>query len=95
MDKIAIVILNWNGSKMLKTYLPSVLEYSRGDAVVYVADNASEDDSLQMLAVHFPEVRIIRLDRNYGFAEGYNRALASVEAEYYVCLLYTSDAADD
>ncbi len=86
MDKIAIVILNWNGSKMLKTYLPSVLEYSRGDAVVYVADNASEDDSLQMLAVHFPEVRIIRLDRNYGFAEGYNRALASVEAEYYVIL---------
>lgn len=86
MDKTAIVILNWNGNTMLKTYLPSVLEYSRGDATVYVADNASTDDSLETLEKHFPEVRIIRLDRNYGFAEGYNKALEKVDAEYYVLL---------
>ena len=49
MDKVAIVILNWNGQKMLKEYLPSVLQYSRDEAMVYVADNASTDDSLVML----------------------------------------------
>jgi len=86
MEKTAIVILNWNGSRMLRTYMPSVLEYSRGDAAIYVADNASTDDSLEVLAEHFPEVRVIRLERNYGFAEGYNRALAEVDAEYYVLL---------
>lgn len=86
MDKTAIVILNWNGNTMLKTYLPSVLEYSRGDATVYVADNASTDDSIETLEKHFPEVRVIRLDRNYGFAEGYNKALEKVDAEYYVLL---------
>lgn len=86
MDKTAIVILNWNGCSMLQTYLPSVLEYSRGDAVIYVADNASTDNSLAMLEEHFPEVRVIRLERNYGFAEGYNKALAEVDAEYYILL---------
>lgn len=85
MDKTAIVILNWNGRKMLETYLPSVIEYS-DDAVIYVADNDSEDDSLQMLAGHFPQVRTIRLERNYGFAGGYNKALENVDAEYYVLL---------
>lgn len=86
MDKTAIVILNWNGCSMLQTYLPSVLEYSRGDAVIYVADNASTDNSLAMLEEHFPEVHVIRLERNYGFAEGYNKALAEVDAEYYILL---------
>ena len=86
MDKTAIVILNWNGCSMLQTYLPSVLEYSRGDAVIYVADNASTDNSLAMLEEHFPEVRVIRLERNYGFAGGYNKALAEVDAEYYILL---------
>lgn len=86
MDKTAIVILNWNGCSMLQTYLPSVLEYSRGDAEIYVADNASTDNSLAMLEEHFPEVHVIRLERNYGFAEGYNKALAEVDAEYYILL---------
>lgn len=86
MDKTAIVILNWNGCSMLQTYLPSVLEYSRGDAEIYVADNASTDNSLVMLEEHFPEVHVIRLERNYGFAEGYNKALAEVDAEYYILL---------
>lgn len=86
MDKTAIVILNWNGVEMLTRFLPSVLDFSRGEAVVYVADNASTDNSLEVLKMHFPEVRIIVLEKNWGFAEGYNRALEQVDAEYYVLL---------
>ncbi len=86
MDKIAIVILNWNGAKMLRQYLPSVLKYSRETATVYVADNASTDDSLALLREHFPDCRLIVLDRNWGFAEGYNKALAMIDAEYYLLL---------
>ena len=85
MEKVAIVILNWNGSKMLGDYLPSVLRYSKEEAAVYVADNASTDDSLAMLREHFPEVRLIELEKNWGFAEGYNKAL-QIEAEYYLLL---------
>lgn len=86
MDKLAIVILNWNGAEMLKKYLPSVLNYSREEAVVYVADNASTDNSIALLKEQFPEVRLILLEKNWGFAEGYNKALAQVEAEYYLLL---------
>ena len=86
MDNIAIVILNWNGASMMRRYLPSVLQHSRGEAVVYVADNASTDDSVDMLRTEFPDCRIIQLEKNWGFAEGYNKALAEVEAEYYVLL---------
>lgn len=86
MEKLAIVILNWNGKQMLQTYLPKVLACSRDEAVVYVADNASTDDSLAMLNEKFPEVRQIVLDKNWGFADGYNKALARVDAEYYVLL---------
>ena len=86
MEKVAIVILNWNGQKMLWQYLPSVLQYSRDEATVYVADNASTDDSLQMLRKHFPEVQLIVLEKNWGFAEGYNEALRQIEADYYLLL---------
>lgn len=86
MDKVAIVILNWNGQAMLSRYLPSVLQYSRDEAVVYVADNASTDDSVEMLQKHFPEVRRIQLEQNWGFADGYNKALQQIEAEYYLLL---------
>ena len=86
MDKTAIVILNWNGVEMLTRFLPNVLDYSRGEAVVYVADNASTDNSLEVLKMHFPEVRVIVLEKNWGFAEGYNRALGQIDAEYYVLL---------
>ncbi|MCH3993622.1 MAG: glycosyltransferase family 2 protein [Prevotella sp.] len=86
MDKIAVVILNWNGSKMLKHFLPSVLEYSRTDASVWVADNASTDDSLNVLREQFPLAKTLVLDQNYGFAEGYNRALKQIKAQYYVLL---------
>jgi GT2 family glycosyltransferase len=86
MDKIAIVILNWNGATMLRRYLPTVIAHSQGEAVVYVADNASTDDSLSLLSESFPEVRQILLDKNWGFADGYNKALAQIDAEYYVLL---------
>jgi len=86
MEKLAIVILNWNGRKMLASYLPSVMQYSKDEAVVYVADNASTDGSLEMLREHFPDVRLIELEKNWGFAEGYNKALARIEAEYYLLL---------
>lgn len=84
--RIAIVILNWNGREMLRRYLPSVISRSCGEASVIVADNASTDDSVELLRSAYPGVRIIWLDKNYGFAGGYNRALRQVEAEYYLLL---------
>lgn len=86
MNKLAIVILNWNGASMLRQYLPSVLQYSHEEAVVYVADNASTDDSLELLRQHFPEVELILFDKNWGFAEGYNKAFGQIDAEYYLLL---------
>ena len=86
MEKVAIVILNWNGEQMLRQYLSSVLQYSQDEATVYVADNASTDGSLAMLRADFPDVRLIELDQNWGFAEGYNQALRQIEAEYYLLL---------
>ena len=72
---------------MLAEYLPSVLDYSRADADIYVADNASTDDSVDFLQQHYAsEVKLIRLATNSGFAEGYNRALAEIDAEYFVLL---------
>lgn len=85
MEKLAIVILNWNGAQMMRKYLPSVLKNSKEGKVI-VADNASTDDSLDMLKKEFPEVETIVLDKNYGFAGGYNKALEKVEAEYYLLL---------
>ena len=84
--KVAIVILNWNGRAMLQQYLPSVVRYSQAEAEVIVADNASTDDSLQWLAENFPHIRTIVLDKNYGFAGGYNMALKQVESDYYILL---------
>lgn len=87
MNKVSVVILNWNGEEMLRRFLPSVIEHSIGEGVeVCVADNGSTDASVQMLRATFPSVRLIELDSNYGFAEGYNRALDQVEAEYVVLL---------
>ena len=86
MDKLAIVILNWNGAQMLRQYLPGVINFSRDEATVYVADNASTDDSVELLKEHFPEVKLIVLEKNWGFAEGYNKALAQIDAEYYLLL---------
>ncbi len=85
--KTSVVILNWNGAEMLRRFLPSVLAYSQGEGVeICVADNASSDDSCEVIEREFPDVRLIRLSKNYGFAEGYNRALQQVDAEYVVLL---------
>ncbi len=86
MDKVAVVILNWNGEAMIRRYLASVLKYSCDEASIYVADNASTDGSLATLDSVFQGCRVIKLERNWGFADGYNKALAQVEAEYYMLL---------
>ena len=85
MKRVAVVILNWNGEKMLREFLPDVVRYSTGAEIV-VADNASTDGSLQMLEREFPMVRRIVLDRNHGFAQGYHLALEQVDAEFYLLL---------
>ncbi len=85
MTKTAVVILNFNGEKLLPEFLPSVIQHSSG-ADIYVADNASTDNSLALLQRQFPSVKIIALEKNFGFCGGYNRALASINAEYYVLL---------
>ena len=85
--KTAVVILNWNTKGYLQTFLPGLIASTEGmDAEVIVADSASTDGSMEMLAREFPQVRRIPLDKNYGFTGGYNRALKQVEAEYYVLI---------
>ena len=83
--QVAVVILNYNGSQMLRRFLPSVLANSPESEVI-VADNASTDDSVAVMRNEFPSVPLLLLDKNYGFAEGYNRALQQVDAEYYLLL---------
>lgn len=85
MKQVSVIILNWNGADMLRRFLPSVVANSP-EADVIVADNGSTDSSLEMLRAEFPEVSIIALDRNYGFAEGYNRAIAEAQTPYTVLL---------
>lgn len=85
MSKTAVVILNYNGEKLLPQFLPSVVEHSK-NATVIVADNASTDKSLDVLKTQFPTVQVIKLDQNFGFCGGYNRALKQVDADYYVLL---------
>ena len=85
MDKTSVIILNWNGARILRKYLPSVVAHTP-KAEIIVADNGSTDDSLQVLAKEFPTVRTIVLDKNYGFAEGYNRAIDLIDSEYVVLL---------
>lgn len=86
--KLSIVILNWNGEEMLRRFLPTVIEHSP-KAEVVVADNGSSDGSLKLLAEQFPNIHTIVFDRNYGFAEGYNKAISEVECD--LCLLLNSD----
>lgn len=87
MPRTAVVILNYNGRRFLEQFLEGVLRHSQyPNTEVIVADNASTDDSVDYLKQHFPEVRLIISDQNYGFAGGYNYALQHVEADYYVLL---------
>ena len=85
--RCSVVILNWNGEEMMRRYLPSVVQHTDGEDIeVVVADNGSTDESLRVLREEFPSVRVIVLDKNYGFAEGYNRAIAQIDSEYTVLL---------
>jgi GT2 family glycosyltransferase len=85
--KISVIILNWNGSDLMRRYLPSVLQYSPAPmAEVIVADNGSTDDSLQVLSREFPAVRVLSFPDNLGFAGGYNQAIAEVRTPYVVLL---------
>jgi GT2 family glycosyltransferase len=80
--KIAVVILNWNGVTLLEQFLPSILQFSQ-EATIYVADNASTDNSISFVTDHFPTVEIVKNDSNFGFAQGYNEALKHIDADIY------------
>lgn len=86
LPKAAIVILNWNGQKHLEKFLPSVLATAYENMEVVVADNGSADNSVSFLQQQYPQVRLIRFEKNLGFARGYNEALKRVNADYYVLL---------
>jgi len=83
--KTAVVILNWNGRSLLERFLPSVVRYSE-EASIYVADNASTDDSLKFLNSNYPEIGIIRNKENGGYAGGYNDALKHLEEDIFILL---------
>lgn len=86
MKRTAVVILNWNGRQHLEQFLPSVVTHTPQQVRIIVADNGSTDDSVEFLNRHYPTIEIIHLERNYGFAEGYNRALEQVDAEFFILL---------
>lgn len=86
MKNVAVAILNWNGEKFLRQFLPGVVQHSINDADVYVIDNASNDSSISILENEFKDVKVIRLDKNYGFAGGYNRGLAQIPNPVLVLL---------
>jgi len=83
--EVAIVILNWNGKGLLKTFLPSIIRYSK-EATIYVADNASSDDSVDFVSTQFPSIKIIKNMENGGYAKGYNDALKHINADIF-CLV--------
>ena len=85
LNKVSVVILNYNGQKLMQQYLPTVITNS-GEAEIVVADNGSTDGSVEWLKATYPELRLITFDKNYGFAEGYNQALKLIDNEYYVLL---------
>ena len=86
LPKVAVVIINYNGRIFLEKFLPSVVSGTYGNQEIIVADNASTDDSVSFLRAQYPQVRIILLERNHGYAGGYNQALKQVTADYYVLL---------
>ena len=84
--KTAIVILNWNGEKLLEKFLPSIVNFSASEAEIYVADNASTDTSISYVKEYFPLIKIIKNTVNGGYAKGYNDALQAIKADIY-CLI--------
>ncbi|MBD5311463.1 MAG: glycosyltransferase family 2 protein [Bacteroides sp.] len=87
MKELSVIILNWNGLSLLERFLPAAVRYTNGAEVeLIVADNGSTDSSVSWIHEHFPEIRVIELGKNYGFAEGYNRAIAQTDTEFTVLL---------
>jgi len=87
MKLVSIVILNWNGREFLEQFLPTLVKHTtRPDAEIVVADNGSTDDSMEFLAKEFPSIRTFRMEKNYGFSGGYNRALEKLDSTYYLLL---------
>ena len=84
--KLAVLILNWNGKDLLERFLPSICKYNSDLANIIVVDNASSDDSVTFLNTEYPEIETIEFDKNYGFAEGYNKAMEMVNYPYVVLL---------
>lgn len=96
MASVAVIILNWNGEKLLREFLPQVVRNTPADvADIIVADNGSTDGSLELLRNDFPTVKVLPFPENYGFAEGYNRAIAATASDYPYAVLLNSDAAPD
>lgn len=86
LQETAIVILNYNGLSFLEQFLPSLIQYTSPLAAIWVADNGSKDDSMEFVETNFPTIYRLYNKANYGFAEGYNRALAHIPATYYILL---------
>ena len=87
MKELAVIILNWNGRKLLEQFLPVASRYSiTEDADLIVADNGSTDDSVEWVKAHHPEVKVLSFSENYGFAEGYNKAIAQTQYKYTILL---------
>jgi len=87
MTKVAIVILNWNGKELLRQFLPFVIKYStEPQTEIFIIDNGSTDDSVNFVKNNFSSIKTIELDKNYGFAEGYNKGLKEINAKYFVLL---------
>src|SRR5512135_2622010 len=84
--RVAIVILSWNGKHFLQEFLPSVVTSTYPNLDIWVADNHSTDDTAAYLRQHWPQIQLLVLERNEGFAAGYNTALKQIEADYYVLL---------
>ncbi|UJP64845.1 glycosyltransferase family 2 protein [Mongoliitalea daihaiensis] len=89
MQKAAIVILNYNGRQVLETFLPSVVKYSTFPIII--ADNCSQDDSVDFLQKHFSKLQVIQLSKNYGFAQGYNLTLEQLKGSFEFFILLNSD----
>jgi GT2 family glycosyltransferase len=86
IPKVAVVILNWNGLKYLRQFLPSVMSSTWANLDIIIGDNASTDGSVEFIREEYPSIKIIENDKNYGFTGGYNTVLAQVEADYYILL---------
>lgn len=83
---VAVVILNWNGKELLARFLPSIIKTRYSNLQLIIGDNGSSDDSIAYVKSNFPQITVLENDRNYGFAEGYNRVLEQVKADYFVLL---------